>query len=144
MQDVVRLVQNAADAEDDDDEEEDDVPVKPSLSRPGKRGMRAAGAVGPPSQKSTVLFCRSDVEAWHQMCHAMQTHVCLQLYLRGVKGCQHATKHAGQSGRHLLGMAAACCSSAGVENPSCAASSIVFKMLPQMLLWRLWCYAWLE
>ena len=68
-QGVARLVQNAADAEDDDDEEEDDVPVKPSLSRPGKRGMRSAGAVGLSSQKQhfTILqFCK--IKAWHQMC----------------------------------------------------------------------------
>ena len=45
LQAVTRLVQNAADAENDEDEEEDDVPVKPSLSRPGKRGGKATGAV---------------------------------------------------------------------------------------------------
>ena len=56
MQGVARLVQNAADAEDDDDEEEEDVPVKPSLSRPGKRGMRSAGAVGLPSPKPTLYI----------------------------------------------------------------------------------------
>ena len=58
-QGVARLVQNAADAEDDDDEEEGDVPVKPSLSRPGKRGSRSAGPVGLPSRKGIVLLCRS-------------------------------------------------------------------------------------
>ena len=45
-QDVARLVQNAADAEDDDEEEEETIlPAKPSLARPGKRGSRTSGAV---------------------------------------------------------------------------------------------------
>ena len=52
MQGVARLVQNAADAEEDDDEEEDEVPVKPSLHRPGKRGGRGVGAVSFSPQKN--------------------------------------------------------------------------------------------
>lgn len=80
VQGVARLVQNAADAEDDDDEEEDDVPVKPSLSRPGKRGGRSAGAVGPPTQKKHFTAFRSVVIAWHCIdaslpCSAY-THLC--------------------------------------------------------------------
>lgn len=53
---VARLVQNAADAEEDDDEEEDEVPVKPSLHRPGKRGGRGVGAKG--GDKETPPDCK--------------------------------------------------------------------------------------
>ena len=45
-QDLERLVQNAADAEDEsEDDEEDDAPVK-SITRHGKKSGKGAGAVG--------------------------------------------------------------------------------------------------
>lgn len=79
---MTRLVQSAADAEEDDDEEEDEVPVKPSLHRPGKRGGRSAGAVSLLLQEKTTAVCCQALTPLDAAMLCIFTDPCLQVLLQ--------------------------------------------------------------
>ena len=74
VQDIVQLVQNAADEEDDDDEEEEEEsPSKPSLARGGRKGGKAAAVC--------TLISANDFSVLHDIFVSM---LCIQQHCSAV------------------------------------------------------------